>query len=51
MPNIAARSTYYKLLLDSTKVSRDGTQYKIDNMDGAKNYYETGALVFRKVIS
>lgn len=51
MPDVATRSFYYNLLLESTKASRDGTQYRIENMDGAKNYYESGDLVFRKVIS
>lgn len=51
MPDVDARASYYNLLLESTRASRDGTQYRIENMDGTKNYYETGDLVFRKVIS
>ena len=51
IPDVADRNTYYNLLLESTKASKDGTQYRIDNMDGSKYYYESGDMVFRKVIS
>jgi hypothetical protein len=50
MPDVADRNTFYELLLDSTSADRNGTRYKIENMKGANDFYETGPLVFRKVI-
>jgi hypothetical protein len=50
MPDQSDRNTYYDLLLESTDKDQKGTQFSIKNMDGANNYFETGTLLFRKVI-
>lgn len=50
MPDVDDRNDFYSLLLDSTQADRSGTRYKISNMKGANDFYETGLLIFRKVI-
>lgn len=52
MSNRDATSTFEKLVLESTPQSRDGTGYKLkENYDiGLPGYFETGILVFRKVV-
>jgi hypothetical protein len=50
MPDVDDRENYFELLLDSTSVDRNGVRYKIQNMKGANDFYETGLLTFRKVI-
>ena len=50
MPDVDTRGTYYKLLLETTDADRSGTKFIIKNMDGSNKFYETGTLMFRKVI-
>lgn len=50
MPDVDTRGTFYKLLLESTEGDRSGTKFIIRNMEGSNNFYETGKLMFRKVI-
>lgn len=50
MPDVDDRDTYYKLLLESSGSDRNGTSFKLSNMDGTNNYFESGVLTFRKVI-
>lgn len=50
MPDVSNRNNFFELLLDSTTADRNGTRYKIQNMKGANDFYETGLLTFRKVI-
>jgi hypothetical protein len=49
MPSISARSTFYKVLLESTPESRDGVAYKLKEMvnQNIPGLYETGNLKFR----
>lgn len=51
MPDVDTRSTFYKMLLESTPADKSGTKFMIKNMDGAQKHFETGTLQFRKVIS
>lgn len=50
MPDVATPSAFSKLLLDSTKADRNGTSFELKNM-GVPDFYESGDLVFRKVIA
>lgn len=50
MPDIANRAQYYTLLLDSSSADKNGTKFRIENMKGATYFYESGSLVFRKVV-
>lgn len=51
MPDIDNRSSYETLILESTRTSRDGIAYKIDEQysRGLPGYYDTGLLTFRVV--
>lgn len=49
MPDWEDPDTYFKLILDSTRESRSGVEYELKNMR-VPDFYETGDLVFRKVI-
>lgn len=51
MPDVDTRSTFHKLLLESTPADKSGTKFTIKNMDGAQKHFESGTLMFRKVIS
>lgn len=50
MPDIDNRDSFYKLLLESTEADKSGIAFKIKNMNGSNNYYQSGVLLFRKVI-
>jgi len=51
MANTADRSTFEKVILESTGESKDGVGFKIKEMydQGLPGYYESGTLVFRVV--
>lgn len=51
MPDIDTRSTFYKLLLESTSDSKDGVSFKLKERydEGLPGYYDTGVLKFRQV--
>lgn len=49
MPDYATPSTFYKLMLDSTRTDRNGTGFELENM-GTPDVYQTGDLTFRKVL-
>ena len=48
MPDVDTRSTYYKLILESTELSETGTQFQLLNMQ-FPGFYTTGPLLFREV--
>lgn len=50
MPDVDAPNNFVKLLLDSTQSDRQGTGFELKNMR-TKDVYETGDLVFRKVLT
>jgi hypothetical protein len=50
MPNINATSNFVKCFLDSTKDDRDAKRFVLKNMK-VPDFYETGVLVFRKVLA
>lgn len=52
MPDRDSPNTFEKFVLESTPQSKDGTGYKLkENYDiGLPGYFETGILVFRKVV-
>lgn len=50
MPDVANRSEFYSLLLDSSGSNQRGTSFEIRNMRGANDYFEAGPLTFREVI-
>lgn len=49
MPDKATPSSFTKCFLESTKEDKDGSQFELKNM-GVPDFYETGDLVFRKVL-
>lgn len=51
MPNVADRNTFDTIILESTKADKDGTAYELTNMSKAKDFYQTGELLFRKAIA
>lgn len=51
MPDADVPGTFYNLLLESSDKDKNGTSFTLKNMDGANNYYESGVMIFRKVIS
>lgn len=50
MPDVDTRGTFDKLILESTKDSRNGTEFTLLNMK-TPDFYETGTLTFRKVLT
>jgi hypothetical protein len=52
MPDVATRSTFETLLLESTPISKDGTGFKLKELydRGLVGYYESGVFVFRVVV-
>lgn len=50
MPDVGDRNTFTKVILESTAEDRAGTAFKIKNMK-TPNFYETGNLIFRKVLT
>lgn len=49
MPDVATPATFVKLILLGTKEDRAGLQFELKNMK-YRDYYESGVLIFRKVI-
>lgn len=51
MPNVDARSTFNKVILESTPESNEGTDFKLEEMFGKNmpGYFDTGKLRFREV--
>jgi hypothetical protein len=49
MPDRDVKANFFKVLLESTEESRDGTGYKMKELydKGLPNYFESGKLVFR----
>lgn len=50
MPDVDNRNVFYKLLLESTTADKNGIAFKIQHVDKAMKYYQSGLLTFRKVI-
>jgi len=50
MPDKDQTTVFYKLILESTREARDGTDFTLKNMK-VPDFYETGDLVFRKVLT
>ena len=50
MKDRADVNSYDIVLLESTRASRFGTSYELNEMSSLDEYYETGKLVFRKVV-
>jgi len=50
MPDVDNRASFFKLILESTKDSRNGTEFTLLNMK-TPDFYETGTLTFRKVLT
>ena len=50
MPDVDIPATFYKLIIESTGDSRNGTEFYLKNMK-TPGVYETGNLVFRKVLT
>ena len=48
MPDVSTRSTYYKVILESTEESDTGTQFSLKNMQ-VPDFYTTGPLIFREI--
>ena len=52
MPNIAARSTFDKVILESTPEDPKGTAYKLKELsfqNGPTGFFDTGLLVLRSI--
>lgn len=51
IPDRSDPATFYKILLESTEESKDGTGYRLKELyaQGLVGYYETGKLVFRLI--
>lgn len=49
MPDRNSPNTFYKIILDRTPSSRDGIEYRLEEMKGCPGYFSTGKLVFRVV--
>lgn len=49
MPDKDQKNTFYKLFLESSDADKSGIELELQNM--APDWYQTGLLVFRKVIS
>ena len=47
MPDINSRSTFYKVVLESSENNSLGTGYLLSEMDGLQRFYKTGILKFR----
>lgn len=52
MPDISSRESFFKVLLESSAQSRDGTGYKLRELytRGLPGYYETGVIKMRVVV-
>lgn len=50
MPDVDDRDAFYTILLESTEADRSGTKFILRNMEGSNKFFETGTLLFRKVI-
>ena len=49
MPDRNSPNTFNKVILDKTPASRDGIEYRLEEMRGCPGYFSTGKLVFRVV--
>jgi hypothetical protein len=49
MPDVDTPNVFTKVILESTPENRAGTEFKLKNMR-TPEYYETGTLIFRKVL-
>lgn len=50
MPDFATPNNYVRVLLESSKTDRNGVAIELQNM-GVPDFYETGDLTFRKVLT
>lgn len=50
MPDLSTPAVFYKMILDSTKTDKSGVAFELSNMN-VPDFYETGDLIFRKVIA
>lgn len=49
MPDKDTRSTYDKLIIETTPASKDGTEVVLQKLEGVAGYYNSGTLEFRVV--
>ena len=49
MPNRAVATTFEKVILESTPASRNGTSFKLQELESAPGYFSTGRLRLRVV--
>lgn len=49
IPNRSVAGTFYKVILESTPKSRQGTAYQLDELKNAPGYFSTGKMVLRVV--
>lgn len=49
MPDRGSRSTFQKVLLESTEAAKNGTAFRLMEVKSGPGYWETGRLVFRVV--
>lgn len=47
MPDVSSRSTFYKIVLESTRQDKNGLEYQLKKIAKAHGYYETDAMVMR----